>query len=76
MILDDGSHMSSHMIYSFEHLFGSVKSGGVYVIEDIGCSYWEDYEGGYLKPKRMVHFYQEFGNNMDHLIWYWMMGHI
>ena len=35
MILDDGSHMNSHIIYSFEHLFESVKSGGVYVIEAI-----------------------------------------
>ena len=25
MILDDGSHFNEHMIYSFEHLFDSVK---------------------------------------------------
>ena len=35
MILDDGSHMNEHVIYSFEHLFESVKSGGLYVIEDM-----------------------------------------
>jgi hypothetical protein len=40
MILDDGSHMSSHQIYSFEHLFDSVKSGGVYIVEDVFTSYW------------------------------------
>lgn len=40
MILDDGSHMCSHQIYSFEHLFASIKSGGVYVVEDAFTSYW------------------------------------
>lgn len=65
MILDDGSHMNSHMIYSFEHLFESVKSGGVYVIEDIGCSYWEDYEGGYLKPTTSVEYFKRLSDDVN-----------
>ena len=35
MILDDGSHMNSHVIYSFQHLWDSVKPGGVYIVEDL-----------------------------------------
>ncbi len=65
MILDDGSHMNSHMIYSFEHLWGSVKSGGVYVIEDIGCSYWEDYEGGYLKETSSVEYFKRLADDVN-----------
>jgi len=65
MILDDGSHMSSHMIYSFEHLFGSVKSGGVYVIEDIGCSYWEDYGGGYLNPGSSIEYFKRLSDDIN-----------
>jgi hypothetical protein len=65
MILDDGSHMNSHMIYSFEHLWGSVKSGGVYVIEDIGCSYWEDYEGGYLKETSSVEYFKRLSDDVN-----------
>jgi hypothetical protein len=65
MILDDGSHMNSHMIYSFEHLFESVKSGGVYVIEDVGCSYWEDYEGGYLKPTSCMEYFKALSDDIN-----------
>lgn len=65
MILDDGSHMNSHMIYSFEHLWGSVKSGGVYVIEDIGCSYWEDYDGGYLKETSSVEYFKRLSDDVN-----------
>ena len=35
LILDDGSHLQSHMIASFEFLFDFVKNQGLYVIEDI-----------------------------------------
>jgi hypothetical protein len=65
MILDDGSHMNSHMIYSFEHLFESVNSGGVYIIEDVGCSYWEDYEGGYLKPTSCMEYFKALSDDIN-----------
>jgi hypothetical protein len=35
VILDDGSHIKSHMILSFKTLWKFVKSGGFYIIEDI-----------------------------------------
>lgn len=40
-IIDDGSHVPSHGIVSFEELWGSVKEGGYYIIEDIEVSYWK-----------------------------------
>lgn len=45
MILDDGSHINEHVIFSFKNLFNSVKKGGVYVVEDACTSYWPDYGG-------------------------------
>lgn len=36
LIVDDGSHIPQHQIYSFQQLFSSVAPGGVYIIEDIG----------------------------------------
>lgn len=65
MILDDGSHMNSHVIFSFEHLWGSVKSGGIYVIEDCGTAYWEDYEGGYLKPTSSVEYFKRLSDDVN-----------
>ena len=41
MILDDGSHIVKHMIFSFNVLFNSVKKEGLYIIEDLRTTYEE-----------------------------------
>jgi hypothetical protein len=42
LIVDDGSHIPEHQISTFFYLFEKLlKPGGVYIIEDIECSYWE-----------------------------------
>lgn len=45
IILDDGSHIGSHQLFSFEKLFPLLNPGGFYVIEDCLCAYhpnWND----------------------------------
>lgn len=40
IIIDDGSHVNRHIITSFDYLFNNrLNSGGVYIIEDLSCSY-------------------------------------
>ena len=39
LIVDDGSHVNELTLASFSLLFGKLKSGGIYIIEDLGCSY-------------------------------------
>jgi hypothetical protein len=34
VIVDDGSHIMEHMIFSFEHLFPKLLPGGIYIVED------------------------------------------
>lgn len=46
IILDDGGHLMTQQINSFKALFPSLKSGGLYVIEDLHTSYWSAYGGG------------------------------
>lgn len=41
VILDDGSHVNELTIKSFELFFPKVKAGGLYIIEDLACSYLE-----------------------------------
>jgi len=45
IIIDDGGHTMNQQITSFENLFPHVKSGGMYVIEDLHTSYWPQYGG-------------------------------
>src|SRR4051812_3519050 len=46
IIIDDGSHINAHQLFSFGHLFPHLKEGGVYVIEDVQTSYWPSEPGG------------------------------
>lgn len=52
IIIDDGSHMVSHQVKSFQHLMlNGVKSRGIYVIEDIGTNYLHPYvDSDYTVP--------------------------
>jgi hypothetical protein len=40
IIIDDGSHLSAHQIATFEHLYGALREGGVYVVEDVQTPFW------------------------------------
>jgi hypothetical protein len=42
-ILDDGSHHPVHQIETFNFLFKNLlEPGGIYIIEDIECNYWNE----------------------------------
>lgn len=45
IVIDDGSHINSDVLASFDALFPYLTSGGLYVIEDLQTSYWP-YFGG------------------------------
>lgn len=46
IVIDDGSHVASHIAVSFDVLFDALRPGGWYVIEDLATSYWPGQEGG------------------------------
>jgi hypothetical protein len=43
IIIDDASHMNYLTIRSFELLFSQLQPGGIYCIEDIESSWWEEH---------------------------------
>lgn len=42
VVIDDGSHVPSHQLISFESLWPSIVPGGFYFIEDVETSYWKE----------------------------------
>ncbi|MBD3677750.1 MAG: class I SAM-dependent methyltransferase [Rhodobacteraceae bacterium] len=64
IILDDGSHINSHVIKTFEALYEHVSSNGVYFVEDMHTSYWKDYGGGLKKEGTFIEFAK---NHIDQL---------
>lgn len=45
LVVDDGSHVNSHVIKSFQTLFPLLNDNGIYVVEDLQTSYWSGYGG-------------------------------
>ncbi len=56
IVLDDGSHMMSHMVETFRFLYPQVARNGVYMVEDLHAAYWDEYQGGYLRSGTFVEF--------------------
>jgi cephalosporin hydroxylase len=56
LILDDGSHISTHQRASYEVLFPLLTEGGLYVIEDMHTAYWPRYEGGLRRRGTAIEF--------------------
>jgi hypothetical protein len=46
VVIDDGSHVSADVLYTFDVLWPRLRPGGVYVIEDLGTSYLAEFGGG------------------------------
>ena len=48
IVVDDGSHIQSHMMFSFLKLFPAVSQGGVYIIEDTHTNYSPEHQDSFL----------------------------
>ncbi|MDE2333212.1 MAG: hypothetical protein KGK10_01585 [Rhodospirillales bacterium] len=46
IVIDDGSHIQSHINATFDVLYPTIPKNGVYLVEDLHTAYWDDFEGG------------------------------
>ena len=71
IIIDDGSHNPGHQLMGFEFLFENLlQEGGVYIIEDIECSYWKpetksegSYNSGYVN---IIDYFTKYNHAVNH----------
>ena len=54
LIIDDGGHTMKQQITSFVTLFPYLKSGGIYIIEDLHTSYWSWFPRWSLSQTRLL----------------------
>lgn len=52
IIIDDGSHRSEDIVRCFHRYFPHLRPGGLYVVEDLCCSYWKEFDGGIILSVR------------------------
>lgn len=68
LIIDDGSHNSSDIIKSFLLYFPVLEKDGIYIVEDLHCSYWQEWEGGLYDPYSSIAFLKKLADitNIEH----------
>lgn len=68
IVIDDGSHKSGDIVNSFVRYFPRLKEGGVFIAEDLHCSYWEEFDGGLYHPYSSVSFFKQLADvvNQEH----------
>lgn len=69
VIIDDGSHRSSDIVRSFARYFPRLKDGGVFIIEDLHCSYRQSFEGGLYDPVSSMAFLKRLADVVNHEHW-------
>lgn len=69
IIIDDGSHVSKHIIKSFNFLFNYLNLGGLYVIEDLQTSYFPRYGGSRInlnKKNTSINFIKKLLDSVNY----------
>jgi glycosyltransferase involved in cell wall biosynthesis len=69
LIIEDGSHTSSDIVKAFARYFPALKTGGLFVAEDLHCSYWQDFEGGIFHPYSSITFFKHLADMVNHEHW-------
>ena len=69
IVIDDGSHFSSDIVKSFALYFPLIKDGGIFVAEDLHCSYWKILEGGLFYPFSSISFFKRLADIINHEHW-------
>jgi hypothetical protein len=68
LVIDDGSHNSLHTVANFVNYFPHLAPGGIYLVEDMHCAYWPEYDGGHFNQRSAASFFKSLFDlvNVEH----------
>ncbi len=69
IIIDDGSHTSLSIVKAFSNYFNHLKDGGLFIIEDLHCSYWQRWGGGIFFPLSSINFFKKLIDIVNYEHW-------
>lgn len=69
IVVDDGSHFSGDIVRAFLLHFPRLAGGGLYVVEDLHCSYWDKFDGGLYDPYSAIAFFKRLVDIVNHEHW-------
>ena len=65
IVLDDGGHSCLQQITSYRALYDMVAPDGVYMVEDVHTSYWQEYGGGLKRPDSFLEFSKQWIDELN-----------
>ncbi len=65
IIIDDGSHNNQHQMLTFMMAWPFLKDGGTLLVEDLHCSYWAEYAGGYRSKSSFIEFAKDRADDIN-----------
>ncbi len=69
LIIEDGSHISADIVKTFAIYFPLLSDGGLFIVEDLHCSYWHEFEGGVYYPYSSMNFFKLLADVVNHEHW-------
>ena len=72
VVADDGSRIMNHMIATSEVMYNKVDPNGVYMTEDVNCSYDNRFDGGMKRDGTIIGYTKELLDRL-HLMEVWEM---
>ena len=70
VIIDDGGHTNNQLLTSFNYLFEyGLKPNGLYVMEDLGTSYWYKWSGGLNNDNSIINFLKQKVDGINYRFW-------
>jgi len=69
ILIDDGSHLSFDVINAFVNYFPKLAPGGLYLIEDTHCLYWENAGGGILRSTSAQRLFKQLTDVLNYEHW-------
>jgi hypothetical protein len=70
VIIDDGGHVPDQQLVSFLTLFPSLKEGGIYLVEDLHASFWQEFQNS----RYGINFY-DFAKGLVEKLSYYHIDH-
>jgi Methyltransferase domain len=65
IVIDDGGHTMIQQVTTFKELFPIVRETGIYLVEDLHTSYWEEFGGGYKVNGSFVEYAKGFIDSIN-----------
>ena len=69
IIISNSFHASGDIVRNFANYFDHLNDNGIFIIEDLRCSYWQEFDGSLYHPHSAISFLKNLADVVNHEHW-------